>query len=693
MVLFESSFETAGFPEWDTRANGAQVTTPVKCGTYAVRAVTDAFNFVKDFGGSQKTVYVRFYIRWSGLEIPLSPSRDILLIYGSVGEMFDIYLYNDGVGNTVLRFWSGDFGNAIDHNNTPLQSDTWYCIEVKAEVGINADCKLYLNSVLEASLSGNNDQTQPLDTIEFSAGGKSTEYDEQYLDCVVVDTSRVKCLGYLGGPYISLHDEYIIGKSEEEDYYCTLPFNLPFQRLSFALEQIAEIAFKAGHIPWEWWIDIDDGDIHFDEYKGTNKSTSIKFVAKNVASPNDLHLGRTRHSEDTKKTIQRCRIVGKSKGKQQDEISSNWQKDDSAMNTIGSFYEEILTEKMLTNRTTANALAQVNIAKKKDAIEEIEVEIERDPYPAGSYDVGDWVTIYDPKSRIVSAAYRIKRIHCFVDADGEHITLTVTNAWEDITDKLAELYRRLEKVESSGIDDEKWSAEEEGGKIDAEQLDDVWKITKKVEEEKQMQEVADPDTADSYETWYNPAKAGQIVEIYKDELLLKGTVDGVIRELEVHTVVNDTNWMYEPRFKAKFMITEEWLDDDYIDFGIYDRPVPHQSWTTSAEGFGFKIIRDSGIYKVYAIVWDDRGEFCTKFIDTISISEYHDVSAQMDWDDGYVLFYLDGDLVAMDIPHKITSTLRLMAIAFHTQARASGQSEIEFFDWTTQVLAREKKGE
>jgi len=65
-TLFESDFEVAGLPEWDTKTNYELVTTPLPAsGNYCVRATSNAFNLVDDFGGTQLALYARFYVRWS----------------------------------------------------------------------------------------------------------------------------------------------------------------------------------------------------------------------------------------------------------------------------------------------------------------------------------------------------------------------------------------------------------------------------------------------------------------------------------------------------------------------------------------------------------------------------------------------------------------------------------------------------
>jgi len=506
---------------------------------------------------------------------------------------------------------------------------------------------------------------------------------------------------YSGGPYIQLTESNI--KSKGASPYIIEPINMPYQRVTEALEQIRTTAFDSSYIPWEWWIAKATGQIHFDSRRGSDKSATIKFVAVNVSDPNNIHLGKTSRSEDLRKTAQRVRVIGKAEGKRQDEISSNWQEDTGAMDNINTFYEEVFSERSVSNRETANALARVYVAERKNPVQEIEVTIERDPYTAGSWGVGDDVTIYDPKSRITSGSYRIKKVGYSIDTSGEHITLTVTNAWQDVTDSIADLYRRLKILELSNIVVEDWSTESEEGEIDAEKLDNIWKISRKYEDGKTMQEVPDADDSESYTTCPSSLPStGRDVICKKDELTIYGQDSGGSSQLgtTIYTIVNDTDWKFEPRFKVKMLIDSDFLaTDDYVLFGIYKEDLTGDCIFNiggSMRGFGFSIVyRGGGSYDVYANLRDSTSEQ-NKKIAVISADELHSFEVQTFWDNQYAIYYMNEKPKAVMMFNKISSNLRLMYIELLSGDHSIGGGDtdiVQFYEWTTQVLRKSKEEE
>jgi len=507
---------------------------------------------------------------------------------------------------------------------------------------------------------------------------------------------------YTGGPYIQLTEANI--KSKGVSPYVIKPINMPFQRTTDALEQIRKAAFDSSYVPWEWWIEKSNGEIKFDSRRGTDKSGTVSFVAVNVSDPNEVHLGKTSRSEDIRKTAQRVRVTGKAEGKRQDEVSSNWQEDTTAMNTINSFYEEIISERNLSNRETANAWANIYLGERKDPIQEIEVTIERDPYDhsvaATDWGVGDDVTIYDPKSRITSGSYRIHKVTYSIDSSGEHITLTVTNSWQDVTDSIADLYRKIKVLEMSNIVVEDWSSEIEDGEIDAEKLDNVWKITRKYEDNHPIQEVPNADNAESYDTCpVALPDVGRDVICKKDELSIYGQDATGAAQLGtvIYTIVTNTNWKYEPRFKVKMLIETDFLvAGDHVIFGIYAEDLSGSCIFNiggNMRGFGFKVVyTGSGSYTVYANLMDGSTNEKNKKIAIISADELHSFEVQTHWDNQYAIYYMDEKPKAIILFNKISSTLRLMYIELLSNDHAEADTDIvQFYEWTTQALRKSKE--
>lgn len=70
---------------------------------------------------------------------------------------------------------------------------------------------------------------------------------------------------------------------------------------------------------------------------------------------------------------------------------------------------------------------------------------------------------------------------------------------------------------------------------------------------------------------------------------------------------------------------------------------------------------------------------------TITTNELHEFEANVDWDEGYVFYHVDGIPVAVMVFNKISSTMSLMCISLRSNDRDSGQSIVDFYGWTTQV--------
>ena len=184
--IFESDFEDAGLPEWDTKSGYALTSTPTPIsGNYCIKDI-DFANFLyleKDFGGTQKSLYVSFWVRWSNLEIPISPSRNLcnVIHYGAgTGENF--WLFIDGpASDTVLALNTKTFGNTW--GTTALQSDKWYHIKIYCEISATSITTVWIDDNLEITQSGDNTAYDySLNGIILIGNGFGVDYDEQYLD-------------------------------------------------------------------------------------------------------------------------------------------------------------------------------------------------------------------------------------------------------------------------------------------------------------------------------------------------------------------------------------------------------------------------------------------------------------------------------------------------------------------------------
>lgn len=480
-------------------------------------------------------------------------------------------------------------------------------------------------------------------------------------------------------PNISLTEANIKAKSASP-YLIADAINLPFQRLTDAMEQARVAAFDTNYDPWEWWIDESDGQIHFDSRKGTSHGDKI-FEA-------DLHLAVAIKGRSITKTIQRLRVVGRGEGRRQDEISSKWKENAAAMGEVGTFYEELISEKTISNVDTANAWAEVYLKQKKDIIQEIEVDIERDPYDSGSWDVGDDVKLKDSRVDITEQLYRIKRLHVTVSGSkGEKISLTVTNAWQDITDKIADLFKKISQLQLTGTEVEDWVAEgADQGKIKQDKIENIWEMKRQYEESDDFQEVGgDISGSDSYITNANWDQNGRNVIVSKDEMTIYGRNDGGARAETMVTMERRfTDWNRDPRFMVKLKITGGFVDGgDFILFDMVD-----SEGGNDPDLFGFRIDFDGAVYTVLAIQNNKGGGLIQRAIATITTDTMYEFEAKVDWNDKMVFYYINGVARAV-IPLQMgglevgDNDIQVMFVRLDS-GNAGGQAVVEFFLWQSQ---------
>jgi len=479
-------------------------------------------------------------------------------------------------------------------------------------------------------------------------------------------------------PNISLIESNIKSKSASP-YLIEYPLNLPFQRLDEAMEIIRMAAFDSNYYTWEFWIDEATGEIHFGERSGSTQSDKI-FKA-------NFHLSGASKGRSITKSVQRLRVIGRGEGRRQDECSSAWKEDTTAMEEVGTFYEELISEKQISHLDTANAWAEMYLKMKKSIIDEIEATIERDPYPSGSWDVGDDVTLFDNRVDITEQTYRLKKLHISVDGQsGEIINVTVTNSWEDITDRIADLYKKIRKLEFSGTVVEDWIAEgSEQGKISQEKIENVWEMRKNYEESNDFQEVDDLATDDTYGNSGVGAN-GQDIIVSKDELYVTGatsTPNGSA-VVKIWTKLQMTDWDKDPRFTVKFIIREPMSENDTLYIQMMDEE------GAVDDRFGFRVIYDGSTYTLEAMLDDNAGSTFLKSVATITTDVMYELEAKVDWDDRLVFYYVDGHpraVLELDTGVAIgNNDISVMSVILTTSDPfPASSSEIEFFLWESQA--------
>lgn len=473
------------------------------------------------------------------------------------------------------------------------------------------------------------------------------------------------------------------------------PLNIPYQRLTETMDQLALATYDGSYNPTEWWIDQERGWVYFGGAKGTDKSaiTSLQGSA---------HMGKTKNKSSIKKTAQRVRVLGKGEGRRQDEVTSNWQVDGPAITAAGTFYEELVSDKSISYSYTANELAKVWLTKLKDILYEREVDIEYDPYnyPNQQYDTGDNVTIVDVVTGIASASYRIEAMHVSENDDGEHISLVVTNRWEDISDRVADMYRKIRKLELTGTSNDEWTGDGSNqSNMKQDKIENYWEMKSKYDDSDELQKVEDWANQNSY--YVNPATGSDpnvgSVAVAKDILMISGptanavgTPQAQIGDPSSATVETRTiAWDRDPRFSAKFRINDAFLaNGNYIIFGMEDLD------SGSMNRFGFYIYYDSGAgtYTLYAMLSDEGFGMWTRNMGTLSLDTIYEIEAKVDWDDKIVFYKLglpDSEMTFQAaIPfdeNVINRTLTPMWIYCNLSGDgASPAAYIEFMLWKSQ---------
>jgi hypothetical protein len=182
-IIFQSGFETGDFSEW-TGTNGSPtiVTSPVHHGSYAALCNSES-RIYKTFS-SQNVVYFRFYVQTSGVPTSSGQWIHIATVWVGTDESIQIRIQHDGTSpKFALRNWK--YGILV-YGTTTVQSNTWYCVEVKAHnIGYGTGDILYVNGVQEATDGTSNGAGGALTEVDVK---QYTEYGYKniYFDCVVV---------------------------------------------------------------------------------------------------------------------------------------------------------------------------------------------------------------------------------------------------------------------------------------------------------------------------------------------------------------------------------------------------------------------------------------------------------------------------------------------------------------------------
>jgi len=460
---------------------------------------------------------------------------------------------------------------------------------------------------------------------------------------------------YSGGPYVSFGTITNLGESVG-------PINIPYSRLTDALDLIlAETAEYNSYVPWEWWIDYT-GALQVAQTRGSDKSASVTLEAA-------IHIGRSTKSSSSRQTSQRVRTVGRGESAEQDQNTSDWWDKPTEMVNVGTFYEKLDVEKELSDKYKADIWAQIILEQEAPLRQEITVVLENDSYTVNDFDVGDTVTVTDPDVNL-SGKYRVKTIEKNVtNNSGETTTVTLSNVRTDISDRLANFAKTLEKMQhSSTYIDVMYAEGSRQRQLNANAIEDVWEQTASNKFGVKLPEEEDDDPnlfactydnayptlkkidftcgKDEFEIWSLDEKSyGQV--ILREPLLKFSRDPRFTCEFSINTTESNsggtmTEWAYDT-------VTDPTENGDYISIGIssrfplcdgadVDNPNEYCCSPQYRYGFGFKIIRTIQGYMLQAHVTDEEDSR------HITIAEIdHDVKftveARMEWKEKIVKFY------------------------------------------------------
>jgi len=577
-----------------------------------------------------------------------------------------LYLLGDEIQQTVSNISKSDMatfelyyrsalGNGVTITVRLTYTDASYT-ETNYSSGATTDWKQV--NLLNQMADGKTLEKISIKFSTYVGGG-----DDVYLDDITLQTT-IETLGpYLGtvtlGDYVGT--EGVIK-----------PINLPFGRLSEVVQSIVEKCHDGNYDVWEWWIDHDDGELHFAQRKGSDKSATISFVK-------GTNIESVYKQADIRGSMTRVKVIGKSESKKQDEISSDWQVNATGETNIGSFYEKIVTMKTVSDKTTADVVANVEAKQKGDVEETFEIKISKDTYNPLDYDVGDDVTITDSLTGM-SGSYRIHTIRKRITQKGEEITLYVGTRWKDVSDDWAEVKRMLREVMGSGTTIEDWLGE--GGsqnKLGAENLTDVWEITSKNGEAEPP-----PDKNNAAWDWTTFGEGevnGQTYSANENYFYITGSNDaGVGHSIAGFIIEPLISFDHNPKFVVEIKVDSTiypsgWNigDTAYIRMGY-----------GSGHQMGWKIYEDTdGVLKLYYYLVDSGGTQTVEY-GLINYDVVYELKCICDWEARIVKYYINGTLtgvLAFDPSETgAGNNLRPMFVYLYTKsATGSCQARIYFY--------------
>jgi hypothetical protein len=418
------------------------------------------------------------------------------------------------------------------------------------------------------------------------------------------------------------------------------PLNIPYGRVSDRLQDVMDNLYT-NYIPWEWYIDYT-GKIHMIQGgaggygQHARDKTAIQIV-------HGQRLNEVDAQRSIKQTAQRVRVTGSGEGKEQDDNTSDWQEDATAMGIANTFYEKLEGNKEITKKDMADIFAKVLLTELKDPREEITInDVDLLPYTANDVDIADYITVTDSWTGL-SGPQRIKTYEKTIDAmGGEVVNLTLTKKRTDISDRLADIYKTLQKLLNSSMILDKLRGEGMNQQlISANNIEDVWEQT-------------------SSNKWFTELPETDInAEAVITNCLESGTGLSYACDKDIFVVTcNPNSWgkiiqdqprlkySRDPRFTCEFEIDtnigDDWVDGDTVYILIYqvDDAGGICDFPYGVAGFGFRIQMISGVYRLTAYLYD-RTKLTTIEINVAILAPdvKYIIEARLSWKEKIIQYY------------------------------------------------------
>lgn len=189
---FFESWEDGTFDKWSTIIGNPWViiTDPVKCGVKAIWCDSVGGEIYHSLNASPDIQHFQFFIRIvpNPDEPPTGVGGGVLFMVEFTDNTFiQLYVLTGQVPNKPSLFLCTDFGVHNCYGTTGLNSDQWYCIEIRIETNKNgATQQVYIDGVLECSF------TVDLPSRNFYRAYFNSFWWSFGRDCRVV----VDCYGY-----------------------------------------------------------------------------------------------------------------------------------------------------------------------------------------------------------------------------------------------------------------------------------------------------------------------------------------------------------------------------------------------------------------------------------------------------------------------------------------------------------------